>query len=196
MMRSFLPFLILALVAVAGARAEQDLYNPLAVGLRWDVDVEMKAPSGAIIKGSAVREIIGTETINKLSYFVVKTTFTGLPNMKEVTTYRRKTVRGIYAINALDKDKQEYLEAALPLNVGQTWKTIIYSSVVVSSVESKESVTAGDKTYDNCIKVNYKSENGPSGTYYQAPDVGNVLETTSIDGSVFKFTLKSFSGLK
>jgi hypothetical protein len=110
--------------------------------------------------------------------------------------YRRKTSRGIYAINALDKEQREFMEAALPLNVGQSWKTIVFTSVVVSSVESKESVTAGGKTYDNCIKVNYKTENGPSGTYYQAPDVGNVLETTTIDGAVFKFTLKSFSGLK
>ena len=196
MMRRFLPILMLALLAVADARAEQDLYNPLAVGLRWDVDVEMKAPGGAIIKGSAVREITGTQKINKLDYFVVKTSFTGLPNMKDMTMYRRKTSRGVYAINALDKEQREFMEAALPLTVGQSWKTIVYTSVVVSAVESKESVTAGGKTYDNCIKVNYKTENGPSGTYYQAPDVGNVLETTTVDGAVFKFTLKSFSGLK
>jgi hypothetical protein len=196
MMRRFLPFLMLVLVAVAGARAEQDLYNPLAVGLRWDVDVEMKTPGGSTIKGSAVREITGTDTIHKLAYFVVKTTFTGLPNMKEMTMYRRKTARGVYAINALDKEQREIMEAALPLTVGQSWKTIAFTSVIVSTVESKESVTVGDKTYDNCVKVNYKTENGPSGTYYQAPDVGNVLETTTIDGAVFKFSLKSFSGLK
>jgi hypothetical protein len=110
--------------------------------------------------------------------------------------YRRKTSRGVYAVNPLDKEHREYMESALPLSVGQSWKTIIFSSVVVSSVESKETITVGDKTYENCVKVNYKTENGPSGTYYQAPDVGNVLETTTIDGSVFKFMLKSFSGLK
>jgi len=187
---------MLALCAVAGARAEQDLYNPLAVGLRWDVDVEMKTPGGATVQGSAVREITGTETINNLSYFVVRTSFTGLPNMRNMTMYRRKTARGIYAINAVDKEKREYLEAVLPLNVGQSWKTVIFSSVIVSTVEAKESVTAGGKTYENCIKVIYKTDNGPSGSYYQAPDVGNVLETTAIDGAVFKFTLKSFSGLK
>jgi hypothetical protein len=196
MMRQFLALFVVALFAVSGARAEQDLYNPLAVGLRWDVDVEMTTPGGGTVNGSAVREILGTKTINDVSYFIVKTSFTGLPSMKDITMYRRKTARGIYAINALDKEGREFLEAALPLAVGQSWKTVIFSTVVMSTVEAKESVTVGGKTYEDCVKVVYKTDRGPSGTYYQAPDVGNVLETTTINGAKFKFSLKAFSGLK
>jgi hypothetical protein len=89
------------------------------------------------------------------------------------------------------------MEAALPLDVGQSWKTIVGTRVIISTVESKESVTAGGKTYENCIKVNYKtSDGGMKGTFYQAPDVGNVLETQTRDGATYKFTLKKFSGLK
>ena len=73
---------------------------------------------------------------------------------------------------------------------------MVFTSLIVSTVEAKETVTAGGRTYENCIKVSYKTDNGPSGTYYQAPDVGNVLETMNLNGAVFKFTLKSFSGLK
>jgi hypothetical protein len=194
-----LSFLYFVLSAVAGPvhAAEQDLYNPLGVGLRWDVDVELTTPGGKIVQGSAVREITGTEQVNGLTYFVVTTTFKDLPQMKDFTMYRRKTTRGVFAINSMDKEKREVMEAALPLTVGQTWKTTIYTQVIVSTVEAKESVTAGGKTYADCMKVTYKADgNGASGTYYQAPDVGNVLETTSIGGSTFKFTLKSFSGMK
>jgi hypothetical protein len=196
MTRRFLFFLMLVLGALTGAHAEQDLYNPLAVGLRWDMDVEMKSPGGGTVQGSAVREITGTQTINKLTYFVVRTSFTGIPSLKDSTMYRRKSAHGIYAINALDKEKREFMEAVLPLDVGQSWKTVVFTSLIVSTVEAKETVTAGGRTYENCIKVSYKTDNGPSGTYYQAPDVGNVLETMNLNGAVFKFTLKSFSGLK
>ena len=197
MMRRFLLSLALALCGFTAARAEQDLYNPLAVGLRWDVDVEMTPVGGETMHGTAVREVTGTEKIGPYTYFVVTTTFTDLPKMKDFTMYRRKSARGIYAINALDKTRQEYLEAALPLTVGQAWKTTIGGQTFTSTVESKESVKIDDKTYENCVKVSYKSSNGNlSGAYYQAPDVGNVQETTTVGGKAFKFTLKKFSGLK
>jgi len=196
MMRRLFCFLLWMLGVVAGARADQDLYNPMAVGLRWNVDVEMTTPAGEKVQGSAVREITGTETIHDLTYFVVRTSFTGLPKMKDFTTYRRKTMRGIYAINALDKEKREFLEEALPLTTGQSWKTIVFNFLILSTVDETGSVTAGGKTYENCVKVSYRSDGGPSGSYFLAPDIGNVLETWMADGLTYKFTLKSFSGLK
>ena len=197
MMRSFLLSLALALCAFTAAGAEQDLYNPLAVGLRWDLDVEVTSAVGQPVHGTAVREITGTEKFGPYTYFVVTTTFTDVPDMKEFTMYRRKSAHGIYAINALDKTRQEFLEAVLPLTVGQAWKTTIGMQTFTSTVESKEAVKIDDKTYEDCIKVNYKTGNGAlSGTYYQAPDVGNVQETTVVGGKAYKFTLKKFSGLK
>lgn len=194
--RFFLPLLLL-LCGVIVARAEHDLYNPLAVGLRWDVDVEMTAPGGQKIQGTAVREITGTDKIEGYTYFIVTTSFTGIEKMKEFTMYRRKSAKGIYAISALDKTKQEYLEEALPLTVGATWKTVVFGQVIVSMVEANEAVKIGDKTYENCMKVRYQSSDGKlSGTYWQAPDVGNVQEETKVDGLVYKFTLKKYSGLK
>src|SRR5258708_6883355 len=121
MMHRFLLSLALALCGFTAARAEQDLYNPLAVGLRWDVDVEMKSVGGETVHGTAVREITGTEKIGLYTYFVVTTAFSDMPKLKNLTMYRRKSGRGIYAISALDKSRQEYLEAALPLTVGKTW---------------------------------------------------------------------------
>jgi len=197
MMRRILLSLALALCGVGTVRAEQDLYNPLAVGLRWEVDVEQTTPAGKTLKGTAVREITGTEKISLYTYFVVTTTFTGLPQMKEYTVFRRKSARGVYAIYSGDTEKREILEAALPLTVGQVWKTVIGVQVITSTVEGKESVAVGGKTYENCVKVSYKSNDGTvSGTYYQAPDVGNVTETQNRDGSTYKFTLKAYSGLK
>jgi hypothetical protein len=196
-MRRFLLSLVLALCGVAAVRAEPDLYNPLAVGLRWEVDVELTPPGGQAVQGTAVREITGTININGANYFVVTTSFTDLPTMKEFTMYRRKTVRAIYAINSLDKEKQEFLETVLPLTVGQTWKTTVFGRTITSTVEGKEAVKIGDKTYEDCMKISYKSGDGKmTGTFYQAPDVGNVQETTYAGGTMLKFTLKKFSGLK
>ena len=197
MMRRFFLPVLLFLCGVVVARAEQDLYNPLAVGLRWDVDVEMIAPGGQKYQGTAVREIVGTDKIEGLTYFLVTTSFAGIEKMKEFTMYRRKSAKGIYAISALDKTKQEYLEESLPLTVGASWKTVVFGQVMVSTVEANESVKIGDKTYANCMKISYQSADGKmSGTYWQAPDVGNVQEETKVDGSTYKFMLKKYSGLK
>lgn len=197
LMRRFLLIFALALCPAVAVHAEQDLYNPLAVGLKWDVDVELNTPGGKAVQGTAVREITGTEKIGHFNYFVVLTSFTGLPQVKDFTVFRRKSARGIYSIYSGDPTKQEILEAALPLDVGQSWKTVIGMQLITSTVESKETVTAGGKTYENCIKVTYKSSDGQiKGTYYQAPDVGNVLETSTRSGATYKFTLKAFSGLK
>jgi hypothetical protein len=186
--------LALALPAVA---AEQDLYNPLSVGLRWDVDVEIMPPGGIPVHGTATREITSTTKIDHYIYFIVRTTFADLPNMKEMTMYRRKSARGIFAIQSLDKDRQEHLEAPLPLDVGQSWQTTIGNMVLISTVESKEAVTVGDKTYKDCIKISSKSGDGKfTSVYFQAPDVGNVLETTKVGDTTYKFSLRKFSGLK
>jgi len=196
MRRFFLP-LFLLLCGVVAVRAERDLYNPLAIGLRWDVDVEMIAPGGQVVKGTAVREITGTDKIEGYTYFIVTTSFTGLEKMKDFTMYRRKSANGIYAINALDKTKQEHLEVALPLTVGASWKTTVFGQVITSTVEAKEPLKIGDKTYADCMKISYNSGDGKlSGTYWQAPDVGNVQEETKANGVTFKFTLSKYSGLK
>ena len=160
MLRRFLLSLALALCGFTAARAEQDIYNPLAVGLRWDVDVEIISVGGEPEHGTAVREITGTERSGPYSYFVVTTTFIDLPKMKNYTMYRRKSTRGIYAFSSLDKNKQEILEAAFPLTVGKSWKTFIGGQTITSTVEGKEDVKIGDKTYENCIKVSYRSSLG------------------------------------
>lgn len=197
MMRRFLFSLILMLCSVAVVRAERDLYNPLAVGMRWDVDVEVSSADGKKVQGTGVREIIGTQKVALYTYFVVETSFTGLPDMKNFTMYRRKSTQGVYAISALDKSNQENLEIVLPLEVGQAWKTTRGSMVITSTVEAKEPVKIGDQTYPDCMKISYKSSDGKlSGVYWQAPDIGNIQEETKFGGTVFKFTLKKFSGLK
>lgn len=198
MMRPFLLSLLFALVTATGVHAvEQDIYNPLAVGLKWEVDVEMKWPGGKEAHGTAVREIVGTVTVNENTYFVVNTSFQNLPKLKDFTYYRRKAARGIFAVDPLDKTKTEYLESILPLTLGQQWRTEMQGALIFNKVEAIESLKLGDKTYDKCIKVSYSGARGVmAGVYYQAPDVGNVLEKTTIEGAAVTFTLKNFSGLK
>lgn len=197
MMRRFLLSLVLMLCCVAVVRAERDLYNPLAVGMRWEADVEITKPGGQKVQGTVVREITGTMKIDLYTYFVAETMFTGLPDMKDSTTYRRKSAQGVYAISGLDKAKQEYLEIALPIEIGQSWKTIRGSMVITNTVEAKEPLKIGDQTYADCVKIGYQSSNGKlSGTYWLAPDIGNIQEETNFGGILYKFTMKKFSGLK
>ena len=173
---------------------QKDIYNPLSVGLRWEADVDLTTPDGSVFHGTAVREITGTEVIDGKTYFKSVTRFTGLPGMNQFTTYRRKTPDGIYAINGFDPQKHEYLETGLPLTVGKTWTAAIDTDKTIFTVEKEETVSVGDRKYEKCLKVVYRSNGpSPSGHFYLAPNTGNVMETLKQGGATFQFTLKSFN---
>jgi len=197
-MKQTVILLLLHLVSVAVTHAGEDIYNPLSVGLRWEASVDFTTPDGRTIHGTAIREIAGTEVIAGTTYFKSVTRFNDIPGMTQFTTYRRKTKDGIYAINGFDPQKREYLETGLPLSVGKTWTAAPSDKEkTVFSVESQETVTVGNRKYEKCFKVNYRSDGpSPSGYFYLAPNIGNAIETLKQGGATFQFTLKSFSGNK
>jgi hypothetical protein len=197
-MKQAVILLLLYLVSVAVTHADEDIYNPLSVGLRWEASVDLTAPDGRTIHGSAIREIAGTEVIAGKTYFKSVTRFNDIPGMTQFTTYRRKTKDGIYAINGHDPEKREYLETGLPLSVGKTWTaTSTDKETTVFSVERQETVTVRNRKYEKCFKVSYRSDGlSPSGYFYLAPNIGNVIETFKQGGATFQFTLKSFTGDK
>jgi hypothetical protein len=143
-----------------------------------------------------IREITGTESIAGKTYFVSATSFVGLPGMDKFTTYRRKASDGIYTINGWDPTKREYLETALPLGVGKKWTAVTDDKTVVS-VEAQEDLTVGDKKYQKCFKIVSRADgSSPSGTYYSAPNIGNVKDSVKQGGATYEFTLKAFRGAK
>jgi len=190
--------LLLCFISVNSTHAVEDVYNPLSVGMRWEASVDMTTPDGRTNRGTVIREITGTEVIAGKTYFKSVTRFTDIPGMTRFTTYRRKAEDGIYAMSSLDPHKREYLETGLPLEVGRTWTvTISDTEKTVYSVEARETVTVGDRKYEKCFKVSYRSNGlAPSGYFYLAPNIGNVTETLRQGGATLQFKLKSFSGGK
>ncbi|MCE9608807.1 MAG: hypothetical protein K8R23_01130 [Chthoniobacter sp.] len=181
------------LLATAGHAAEET-YNPLAKGLRWVADVVMTTADGKTTKGTATREIPGTEVINEKTYFICNTTVEGIPGFKPFTTYRRKGPEGEFAINAADPKKQENLEFPLPLAVGKTWEVPGEKGKVLFKVEGSESVKVGAKQYEKCFKISYASESGDfKSTLYLAPNIGNVTETMKIGGTTLVFSHRTLT---
>ncbi len=184
--------LFAGLATLLAARPDDDLYEPLAVGLRWEFSVEITSPSGEVRNGSAVREIIGTRTIGERSYFVSVTRYGDLPGFAPLVTYLRKAADGIYALD--DAEGAEYRETALPLTVGQRW-TVGTVGRGHFHVEKAESIVVAGQSYENCLKVVFQSERGTSrGAYYLAAGIGIVLDTAEHLGTRFRFALLSFRG--
>lgn len=173
--------------------ADAVVYEPLAVGLRWERDVSMTTPDGRTFHGTMTREITGTEMINGKTYFVSSTTFARLPGMEAFTTYRRQTADGIYAINGFDAKMVEYLETALPLVPGATWRSVGDGESTTYTIVAKENLIVAGRKYEDCLKVNYVSTGrSPSGTYFLAPNVGNIRDSVTVAGVRFEFTLVTF----
>lgn len=191
---SHLALLCLLSLSLLPARADDDTYNPIAVGLRWLADVTMTTPDGRTVQGKAIREITGTEVINGKTYFTSVSKVDGIPLFKPFTTYRRKTAEGVFAISASDPKKLEYLETALPLAVGKTWEVSSDKGRMFFTVEAQEAVTVGKVKYEKCFKLAYRAEGTPfSGHFHLAPNVGNVTETMKVGAATLIFTNQSFT---
>jgi hypothetical protein len=184
-----------ALLAVSlfpvAPRADDD-YNPLTIGLRWEASVEWVGPDGTIARGRLVREIVGTERISGQVYFKSVTRHVGLRGLTDFTMYRRKAADGIYAIDAADPQKREYLETALPLTIGRKWTMARYGTRITHTVEAMETLSVAGRKFERCLKVTSRWEGTPAkGYFYLAPGVGNVLEVIDLGESRLKYTLES-----
>jgi hypothetical protein len=180
----------------ASARAD-DVYHPLAVGLRWNVDVIMTTPDGKSVESKGTREITGTEVIDGKSYFTTVTRFDGIPLLKPFTSYRRRTAEGILSISASDPEKLEYLECPLPVQIGKTWEIRSNQGKMFNKIEEAEPIVVGNVRYDKCFKVSYRTDNYPySGYYYLAPNIGNAKEFMKLGEATFVFTLRTLVGPK
>lgn len=183
----------LALAAAAALPAAEDLYNPMAVGTRWEVAVDLLAPGAKLEHGTAVRVVTGTEEVKGQKYSVLVTHFEGISALRDFTILRRKAADGVYAIAGDDATRGEYLESVLPLAVGATWTLTRGEAVTVFKVEGQETVRIGERSYEKCFRVGYGCESlSLKGTYWVAPRVGNVKESLSQAGLVMEFRLRSF----
>ena len=59
-MKSTLLIFVLTILISPLSRAAEDIYNPLKVGLRWELAVVLTTPAGRVLHGTMTREITGT----------------------------------------------------------------------------------------------------------------------------------------
>ena len=180
--------------SAAAARAQDDVYSPLAVGLRWIADVTMTTPEGKKVQGTAIREITGTEVIRGKTYFVSSTSVEGIPGFKAFKTYRRKTPQGECAISGSDPRKQEYLDTPFPLAVGKSWEVPGAEGRILFKVDAFVAITIGNARYDKCFKISSRSEDAAySSVFHLAPNIGNVTETTKLGGTTLVFVHRALT---
>jgi hypothetical protein len=190
--------LLICLFSVALTKSDEDVYNPLGVGMRWEASLDITAPDGRVLHGTAIHEITGTKVISGKTYFVSMMKVEGIPGPPEMTAYRRKTASGVFMIEGKAIGKGEQLETALPLTVGKTWtRTTSEDEKIVYTVEKKGTISVDDQRYENSVKVAYTVEGKTrSGYFWLAPNIGNVEEQFQIGGVTFHFKTKSFKAGK
>lgn len=101
----------------------------------------------------------------------------------------RRDEKGIYSIRGNEKDAQEKLEIPWPLRIGLTWITLVGPATFTNTVVGIESVTIGEKKYDNCYHIHTEAwDGGYLEDYWLAPTVGTV-KSEIIYGKGNKLTL-------
>jgi hypothetical protein len=143
----FLPLL-------AACRSEE--YFPLRDGLEWEYEM------GATRFTSRVD---GSRDVEGKTYFRV---VSGMPGSGDV--FLRRSGDSVFIRGS--RSEMLYLG---PLEVGSTWRTIdSYGEVEIGVVEVRESVSAGGKTYTDCLRVRRTIEGLRESVEHYCEGVGMV----------------------
>jgi hypothetical protein len=148
----------------------------------------MNVPVGGAQKGRLAVRGEGTETINGKVYSKVVTVTSGIPGVPPQVRYERRDKNGLYAIDADDSTKTEYLDAPLPVRVGSTWTTKSAKGEVHYRAEAIEASQLFDRTYEKCLKISFSKSDSEGYTYY-APGVGQVKSVVKSNGVTIELTL-------
>jgi hypothetical protein len=163
-------------------------------GARYEYSIEYPGLAGVQHASMVVRSD-KEETIQGKRYTRVVVSFSGLPGLDQQVSYSRLTGRGAYTIDGDNKDKPEYLDTPLPLEVGTHWTSNGPSSQSSFEVVGAESMEAANETFEKCLKITFKrtDKNGSSeGTEYLAPKIGLVKMYTRSADTPMTFSLVKY----
>lgn len=189
-------FAILALFQLIAATpdASDDRYVPMADGTTWTMNLQMTAPDGNVLKGTA-RRVISKPIERDGKLYMHSTTSIhpdGFPS-QSFTKLARKDAAGFHSICIFMPEAKEELEMPLPLKVGMTWQTQ-FPTPTKHTVVAKETVTLEGKTYKDCFKVHMEAKDGSSTEdYWEAPDIGTIKSEFTQNGIKFKLTLQEYT---
>jgi hypothetical protein len=175
-----------------------DYYPALKKGQEWEYSLEYKTPSAGVQKGSILVRVDGVEEINNKDYFRTVTSFSGVTNLDASLIYYRRSPQGIHKIYGRHINAPEFVEIPFPLAVGESWTVDDPDGTLQYTADGIESVTTPDRTYPNCLKVSFKSQNssvGYEGYSYHAPGIGEVKAVMKLNGSTVEYVLRDYRTL-
>jgi len=172
-------------------------YFPLTDGSRWDYTGRFSSAGGREFGIRATARVDGETLIDGKKYFkfVVASDFSGIPEIGrriEEVRYYRYGEDGLYFRRADEPDKADRLELPLLVSAGVKW----LSGTTEVQAERAGTISAGGRTYRNCLKVIYRGPDGARSTEnYYAPGVG-VVKTVYVNitepKSVIELTLDRY----
>ena len=190
---------ILLLTGCAGTLVKtpvsEDYYPALKKGQQWEYSLEYQKPSENPQRGTLLISVDGEEEINKKWYFRTVTSFSGIPNFDASMAYYRRSPQGIHKIYGGHVNVPEYVETPFPLAMGETWTVPNPDGTLLYTAEGIETVHTPYQTYQNCLKVSFRSQDrsaGYEGYSYHAPGVGEVKTVMKLNGSTVEYVLKDY----
>lgn len=174
--------------------ADPSEYAQLVEGQEWTMDGEIVFPDGKKSEVTGRRKVEGPVEHNGKSYLRTRTWIEGGPKLPPVIMLSRKDATGYYSVKADVKDAREETQFLLPLKVGQTWRQISGEYTLTHTVVALESLTIGDKKYEDCFHIRSVSDNGDfTENYWEAPKLGSIKsEMTYGNGVKIILTLREF----
>ena len=172
-----------------------DYYPELKKGQQWEYSLEYTTPSAGLQKGTILVSVDGYEEINNKRYFRAVTSFSGISNLDASLTYYRKSPEGIHKIYGRHINVPEFVEIPFPMAIGQTWTVTDPDGPLEYTAEGLETVKTPYQTYQNCLKVSFRSQDrsaGYEGYSYHAPGVGEVKMVMKLNGSRVEYVLKDY----
>jgi len=180
--------------AVFARGAEPSAYGPLAEGMEWTMDAKVTTPEGQVIDTTAHRTVGASEQRDGKTYFRMRTSMEGIPQLKPYETLLRRDETGLYAIDLRDPGLKEALSIAFPLEVGRKWIRDNGKMVVTMEVLAREDLTIHGTTYKDCYKIQAAAKDGSySEVMWQAPGLGSIKSDVVLSvGAKVSISLREF----
>ena len=181
----YLLLLCAALVLVSCTKKTAD-YFPLNIGNKWDYSFKITTKGNPQVSTMSYN-ILSKAVVGTNEYYKFESTFGWMPlDNNKSTDYYRESDNGIVIKTPDEKKNDELIVLPSPLEKGKQWESNNQNGKKKYTVTNFEPITVGDKTYSDCVKIDYE-QTGPGGTdagyYYFAKDVGLVKIYMKTGGS-------------
>ena len=178
-MKYFSKYLVLlaaALVLVSCTKKPSD-YFPMKIGNKWDYNFKITM-NGNTQNSTMSYNILSKGPVGTSEYYKFESTFGWMPEgSNKSADYYRESEAGIVIKTPDEKKNDELVVVPAPLEVGKTWEAAYPNGKKKYTVSKFESLAIGDKTYNDCVKIDYEQTGvagNDAGYYYFAKDVGLV----------------------